>query len=147
MAKVRLLVAVRKTDVREVSVEWHATPQDTIGDGERCGKGVDTGKATIAGGMHVGEVDHRSHPVEMAGDGDNVIEIAQLLHPPHHLDPEIDGPSLGRETVRNSVSWETTAASASSRDRPSKKPGWITTGAASQAAARPAVWSSMPTAI
>ena len=30
---------------------------------------------------------------------DNVIEIAQLLHPPHHLDPEIDGPSLGRETV------------------------------------------------
>src|SRR2546430_17691938 len=43
IGKVRLLVAVRKTDVREVNVEWHATPQDTIGCGEGGGKGVDAG--------------------------------------------------------------------------------------------------------
>src|SRR5207302_8580103 len=45
IGQVRLLVAVRKTDVRKVNVEWHAALQDAIGRVERSAKGADARKA------------------------------------------------------------------------------------------------------
>ena len=54
---------------------------------------------------------------------------------------------FGSSRSRSRPSWSTTAATVSSCVRPSRKPGWKTTGAAPHAAAIPAEWSSIPTAM
>src|SRR5438477_501452 len=51
--------------------------------------------------------------------------------------PKSTARPLVARRCRNSVSCATTAVSASSRDRPSKKPGWMTIGAAPHAGAKP----------
>ncbi len=54
---------------------------------------------------------------------------------------------FGSSRVRSRPSCSTTAATVSSCVRPSRKPGWKTTGSAPHAAAIPAEWSSMPIAM
>ena len=98
--------------------------------------------------MHVREVEHRPHPAEPARDLDHVVEPSRA---------RARGPSPRSRTARRGPSpraaraarraARTTESIASSRVRPSRKPGWKTTTSAPAAFAIPAEWSSIPTAM
>ena len=49
--------------------------------------------------MHVCEIEHRPHEVHLRGDRENIVDRAELVHAPHHLDPERDEPVLRSEPL------------------------------------------------
>ena len=61
--------------------------------------------------------------------------------------PKSTARSFASSLTRSSPSCSHTESIASSRVRPSRKPGWMTTGAAPAARAIPAEWSSIPIAM
>ena len=66
---------------------------------ERLAKPVRLEEGAVARGVHVREVDHRSHPARAAADLDAVLERAEIAHAAHHLDPERHGAALPLEPL------------------------------------------------
>ena len=61
---------------------------------EHAGEGLGVGEAAVRDRVQVGEVEHRSHPVELGGDREHVVGRAEVAHTAHHLDPERHVPAL-----------------------------------------------------
>ena len=49
--------------------------------------------------MHVGEVEHGADPAAAAGDRDDVVEAAEVVHAAHHLDAERHRPVFAFEAL------------------------------------------------
>ena len=72
---------------------------DGVGELERLAERLRLEERAVARRVHVREVEHRPHPVDAAGDLDDVVHRAEVTHAPHHLDPERDASSLGLEPL------------------------------------------------
>ena len=62
----------------------------------------------VARRVHVGEVEHRSHPAGARRDLDDVVERAEVADAAHHLDAERHGASLPSSRSRSVPSCSTT---------------------------------------
>ena len=80
-------------------MERHARCEHAVGRGERGCERLGREEAAVAGGVQVGEVEHRSDPLEPAADRDHIVERAQLTHASHHLDAERDGARLCEQAL------------------------------------------------
>ncbi len=143
------LVAVRELDVREVDVERRAGAEHRVGLARaprRTARRSRTRRRTSRACA-------RSRApactqASRAAISHDVVDRAELAHAAHHLDPEVDRAILRPRAARAARrAARTTESIASSRVRPSRKPGWKTTGSAPAARAIPAEWSSIPTAM
>ena len=99
VGKVLRLVPVRVRDVREVDVERRAGLEHAVGLRERVGEGLDLDVRAVRDGVQVGEVEHRSHPVDALGDPDDVVEASEVAHAAHHLDAEGHATALAFEPL------------------------------------------------
>ena len=71
-------------------MERLAGPEYAVCALEYRGEPVDVGEGAVGGRVHVGEVDHRAHPVEARGKLEHVVDRAELADAAHHLDAEGD---------------------------------------------------------
>src|SRR6476620_8311579 len=65
-----------------------------VGSGERAGERVRLEEGAVAGGVHVGEVEHRPDEVDRGRDREHVVHRPQVAHPAHHFDAEGDEATL-----------------------------------------------------
>ena len=130
VGKVLRLVAVRELDVAEVDVERRARLEHRVGLRERSREGLDLGNApSLVACMCAKSSTGRTQPVRRE------ISMTSSSEPSSRTRPITSTPngtarSFFSSRSRSSPSCSTTASSASSRVRPSRKPGWKTTGAA-----------------
>ena len=97
--------------------------------------------------VHVGEVEHAAAPSRFARRSRRHRRASRGSRTrPITSTPNGTARPLPSSRSRSVPSCSTTEAIASSRERPSRKPGWNTTTSAPHAAAMPALRSSAPTA-
>ena len=82
-----------------MDVERRARLDHRVGLLERGGERLDRQERAVRGRVHVREVDHGPHPVELRGDLADVVDRAQLAHAAHDLDPERHGAILPLEPL------------------------------------------------
>ena len=80
-------------------MERLAGPSTPSAPSRTAAKPVDVGEGAVRGGVHVGEVDHRAHPVEARGELEHVVDRAELADAAHHLDAERDRAILRLELL------------------------------------------------
>ena len=148
VGEVLRLVAVRVLDVAEVDVERRAGLEHGVGAGERRrrtrrprGRRRRSSRACGRSRAPAG----RSRPAAAIASTSSIVPKSRTR--PITSTPNGTSRSFASSRSRRSPSWSTTSAIARSRSRPSRKPGWKTISRAPQAFARPAVWSSIPSAI
>jgi len=93
------LVPVGEGDVREVDVERDAGLEEVVGPLEHLAERLDAREGTVACRVHVGEVEHRTHPAAAAGDLEHVVDGSEVADAAHHLDAEGDGAVLSLEPL------------------------------------------------
>src|SRR5947207_4374113 len=82
-----------------MNVERHVRRQSAVDRLEYRGKTFDSSERAVARRMQVREIGNGAHPVELARDGEHVVESPELLHAAHHLDPERDEAALGLKAL------------------------------------------------
>src|SRR5947207_9185491 len=82
-----------------MNVERHVRRQSAVDRLEYRGKTFDSSERAVARRMQVREIGNGAHPLELAGDGKDVVESPELLHAAHHLDPERDEAALGLKAL------------------------------------------------
>ena len=93
------LVSIGEGDVGEVDVERRVLVEDRVRRGKRLGERSDVEELPVARRMHVGEIEHRTDPVDATRDLDHVVERAEIPNAAHHLDAERDGAFLLLEAL------------------------------------------------
>ena len=66
---------------------------------EGIGEPLHLDVGAVGGRMHVGEVDHRTHPLDTLGDPEDVVEAPEIADTAHHLDAEGDRAALALQPL------------------------------------------------
>ena len=142
------LVPVRVRDVAEVDVERRAGSITVVGRLERRRERVDVGVRAVARRVHVREVEHGPDEVDLRRDREHVVDACRgrARVPSPRSRTARAGPSPRAARAGRRAGRRRRRSPARARGR-AGSPGWKTITSAPAAFARPAVWSSMPSAI